>query len=110
MNKAKLNTGIGGGTATTVKNKAEFENARQRAIELLWNMDCEDVIRSVLFVLGDYAVTEIESKEEARERANYIVNILYHVASTTTKEALLYVYSFVKGATEAYEAKQEREV
>lgn len=81
------------------KNNSEFEHARNKAIELLQNTDCENVVRSILFVLGDYAVTE--SRKEAEERAEYITSIIYYATSTVTMDALQYVHSFARGAARA---------
>lgn len=78
------------------RNKTEFEHARQRSIELLQNMDCEDVVKSILLVLGDYCITESESKEKAKNRASYITGIIYYIASTETMEALEWVYTLVR--------------
>lgn len=81
------------------KTNKEFEHAREQAISILQNVDCEDVIRSILFVLGDYGVTK--NKELAERRANCITGILYYATSTTTMDALQYVYSFARGAAKA---------
>ncbi len=83
-----------------MKDRAEFEHARQQAIDILQNMESENVIRSVLFVLGDYGVTESENKKEAAERANYITAIIYYAVNAETMDDLQSIYSYTKAVIE----------
>lgn len=84
-----------------MKDRAEFEHARQQAIDILQNMESENVIRSVLFVLGDYGVAESEKgKEKAEERASYITGTFFYAANAETMDELQSVYSFTKAAIE----------
>lgn len=83
------------------KNKAEFEHARQQAINILQNTECENVVKSILFILGDYGVAESEKgKKEAEERANYLTGITFYAVSADTIEDLQRIYTFSKAIIE----------
>ena len=84
------------GGSSMIEDREAFEQARQQAVELLRNINCENVVRSVLLVLGDYGVTESESREEAEERGKYIAGINYCAVSAIKMNSLTEILAFAK--------------
>lgn len=73
----------------------EREKARKNIIKHLAEMENENVLRSMCFVLGDYAVSE-----DGEKRANYITAILQNVILCTEIENLKEIYIVAKFCAE----------
>ena len=76
------------------------EQARKSIIERLAEIENDNVLRSIVLVMGDYAVSK-----DGEKRANYITAILFSVVSCTEIENLSKIYSVAK-ALEEIEAEK----
>lgn len=72
-------------------NMSGREQAKNSIIKNIPKIDNDNVLRSVVFVIGDYLVSE-----EKEERANYITPILYLLVNNCDLDGLKRIYSFIK--------------
>lgn len=79
---------------------SDREQVRNSIIERLAEIKNDNVLRSIILVMGDYAVSE-----NGEERANYITAILFSIIGCTEIKSLSKIYSFAK-AFEKIEAEK----
>lgn len=70
---------------------SNVEQAKKSIIEKLAEIENENVLRSIIFVMGDYAVSK-----GGDERANYITAILFSIISCEKIENLSKIYTVAK--------------
>lgn len=69
---------------------SEREKAKKSIAEHVGEIENDNVLRSMIFVMGDYMVNE-----DGAERANYIMPIIRNLVCNADHKALECVYSFV---------------
>ena len=73
----------------------DTEKARNSIMKHLTEINCDDVLRSIIFVMGDYVVCE-----DGEERAGYITAILRNIVSCGKTENLCKIYSVARTLAE----------
>ena len=68
----------------------EGKQARNEIIKNVAKIENENVLRSFVLIMGDYA-----DSENADERAEYITSILYRLVTKADRKVLRSIYSFV---------------
>lgn len=71
------------------------ENARENIIRHIKEIEDENVLRSVVFILGDYMVSN-----DGEDRAKYITAITYNLAAKCDTRDLALIYAFANGFCE----------
>lgn len=79
----------------------DTEKARKSIIEHLAEIKNDNVLRSIILVMGDYAVSK-----DGDERANYITAILFSIIGCEKIENLIKIYTVAKTFAEI-EAEKE---
>lgn len=79
---------------------SDMKNARKSILERVQKTESDNVLRSMVFVLGDYEVSE-----NGEERANYIAAILLKIVSCTEIKNLRNIYT-VAGTLAEIEAEK----
>lgn len=68
----------------------EGKQARKAIISNVVEIENENVLRSMILIMGDYKVSE-----NADERAGYLTLILYRLVTIANCKVLRHVYSFI---------------
>ena len=71
--------------------------ARNAIIANVADIENENVLRSIVLIMGDYAVRE---REVAEERANYITPILFRLVAKADCKTLEHIFLFVDALCE----------
>lgn len=74
---------------------SDREQKRKSILERVRKIENDNVLRSMCFVMGDYAVSK-----DGEERANYIAAILLKIVSCAEIENLAKLYSCAKAFSE----------
>lgn len=69
---------------------SDREQAKKSIVEHVGAIENDNVLRSMVFVMGDYMVSD-----DGAERANYIMPIIRLLVCNADHKALECVYSFV---------------
>lgn len=69
---------------------SDREKAKRSIVEHVGEIENDNVLRSMIFVMGDYMVSE-----NPDERASYLTPILYRLVTMADCKTLQSVYSFV---------------
>lgn len=69
---------------------SDREKAKKSIAEHVGEIENDNVLRSMIFVMGDYMVSD-----DGEERANYIMPIIRNLVCNADRKALECVYSFV---------------